>query len=151
MAGRLKNSRKPPRPRSSMERIVERCLPWSYGDNYVPAFRATRPEGMSLSRISRLPMPNYKRDLQPQSGAEAIVMCWVMHQPDFVDALENRPCCPVPGLPILFGHPLATPANLIPSAGTVALADRIGITHPRTSDDVWRVRGESGLFVPIEF
>lgn len=127
-----------------MERIVERCLPWRYGDNYIPAFRATRTEGMSISRIGRLPMPNFQRDVHPQSAAEAVVMCWVAYQPEFIEALENRPCCPVPGLPILFGHPLADPANLKPSSGTAALAEQIGIKHPATNDDVWRTRGEQG-------
>jgi hypothetical protein len=140
----MTRSRKPQRPRSSMERMVERCLPWSFGDRYVPAFLATRVEGMSISRIGRIPMPNFKRDLHPQSGAEATVMCWVVYQPGFVEALENRPCCPVPGLPILYGHPLATPENLKPSSGTAALAEQMGIAHPRTSDDVWKARGEKG-------
>lgn len=125
-----------------MERIVERCLPWRYGEDYVPAFRATRTEGMSISRIGRLPMPNFQRDLHPQSAAEATVMCWVAYQPGFVEALENRPCCPVPGLPILSGHPLATTKNLMPSSGTAALAAEIGIEHPRTNDDIWKVRSE---------
>lgn len=144
MVGATKTTRRPPRPRSAMERIVERCLPWRFGDDYIPAFRATRTEGMSISCIGRLPMPNFKRDLHPQSAAEAAVMCWVAYQPDFIEALENRPCCPVPGLPILMGHPLANTANLTPSSGTAALAQQIGIKHPQISDDVWKARGEKG-------
>lgn len=119
-----------------MERIVGRCFPWRYGDEYVPAFRATRAEGMSISRIGRLPMPNFARDLHPQSAAEATVMCWVAYQTEFVDALENRPCCPVPGLPILAGHPLTSLQALPPSSGTIALAAKLGLRHPRTNDDV---------------
>lgn len=125
-----------------MECIIERCLPWRYGDEYVPAFRATRAEGMAISRIGRLPMANFRRDLHPQSAAEAAVMCWVMYQPDFLEALENRPCCPVPGLPILSGHPLAISADLKPSSGTAAIAEIIGVKHPKTVDDVWQQRGE---------
>ena len=63
--------------------------------------------------------------------------------PEFVEALEKRPCCPVPGLPVLYGHPLVHSADWKPSSGTVALAEQIGIKYPRASNDVMKDRGEN--------
>jgi len=119
-----------------MCRIIDRCLPWSYGDDYVPALLATRNDGASRGRLHQIPAPGWKRSMHFMSAAEARIAAWVAYQPDFVEGLENRPCVPIPGLPVLDGHPLLAGKPLPSSSGTVELAKRLGIRHPTTVNTV---------------
>lgn len=127
--------RKPQRALTDMHRIVDRCFPWSYGNEYVPAFLAKRSEAPSKGRIYRVPMPKWQREMQFMSAVEARVAVHVIYQPNFVEGLENRPCSLVPGIAILDGHPLAKDKILPFSSGTVEIANVLGIRHPVTSDD----------------
>lgn len=132
---RRRKQRKPARALSTMRQIVDRCFPWSYGKDYVPAIKTTRKEGPTKSRLHRAPMAKSARALQPVSAAEMRVGVWVVYQPSFLEALENRPCMLVPGVPILDGYPLLQGKPLPYSSGTVELAKLLGIKHPMTSDD----------------
>jgi hypothetical protein len=130
-----RGKRRTPRALTDMRRIIDRCFPWSYGNDYIPAFLARRSEAPSMGQISRLPMPKWKREMQFLSAVEARVAVHVLYQPNFVEGLENRPCCPVPGVAVLDGHPLCAGKNLPYSSGTVEIARALGIAHPTTCDD----------------
>lgn len=131
---RLSISRRPsPRADSVMRRIVADCFPWRYGNDYVPAILATRSSGPSQGRLHELPMPGWKRSMQFLSAAEMRIAAWVIYQPEYIEALENRPCLPIPGFPILDGHPLLDRQELPGSSGTAEIARRIGIRHPMTT------------------
>jgi hypothetical protein len=93
-----RRKRKPPRALTDMRRIVDRCFPWAYGNDYIPAFLAKRSEAPSKGRIYRMPMPKWNREMQFLSAAEARVAVHVIYQPNFIEGLENRPCSLIPGL-----------------------------------------------------
>lgn len=120
---------------AGMRRIIDRCLPWSYGNDYIPALLATRQEGRSKGRLYRVPMPKWDREMHFMSAAAMRVAVHVVYQPDFIEGLENRPCCPVPGLAVLEGHPLLIGQHLPSSSGTVLIADALGVHHPMTTDN----------------
>jgi hypothetical protein len=134
-ANRRIRKRKPPRALSDMHRIIDRCLPWSYGNDYSAALLATRSEGPSKGRLHRVPLPKWDRDMHFMSAAEARVAVYVIYQPNFLEGLENRPCLTIPGIPILDGHPLARGKTLPYSSGTIEIARSLGFKHPVTSDD----------------
>lgn len=118
-----------------MVRIVDRCFPWRYGDEYLPALLATRTEGGSYGRLHRIPAPGLNRELHFMSAAEARIAAWVIYQPNFIEILENRPCMPIPGIAILDGHPLLVGKTLPYSSGTIEVARRLKIKHQVTKDD----------------
>lgn len=134
-----------------MQRIVERCFPWRYGDDYVSAIQATRPEGPSRGRLHQVPLPGMFRQMHFLSAAEARVAAWVIYQPDFIEGLENRPCMPIPGIAVLDGHPLLQGQTLPNSSGTVELSRRLGIFHPMVDDDrnITRRNEHAADFFPI--
>jgi hypothetical protein len=80
-------------------------------------------------------MPKWERDMHFLSAAEMRVAVWSAYQPNFLEGLENRPCSPIPGIPILDGHPLLNGRMLPYSSGTVEIAKALGIKHPMTCND----------------
>lgn len=126
---------RPPRAYSRMRQIVDRCFPWKYGNDYVSALQTTRFEAPSQGRLHRVPTPGFDREMHFISAAEARVAAWLVHQPDFIEGLENRPCMPIPGIPVLDAHPLLRGECLPKSSGTAKLAQELGIKHPMVIDD----------------
>ena len=124
-----------PRSLSSMRRIIDRCFPWKYGNDYIPALLATRTEGPRKGRLHRIPMPKWSREMHFMSAAQARVAAHIIYQPNFIEGLENRPCSPISGVAILDGHPLVHGQTLPFSSGSVEISRMLGFKHPATCDD----------------
>lgn len=128
-----RQQRRSPRAYATMCAIVDRCFPWRYGDEYVSAIPTNRASSPSRGRLHQIPVPGWHRTMHFLSAAEMRVAVWVIYQPAFIECLENRPCLPIPGFPVLDGHPQLYGKELNPSSGTGELARRLGIRHPMTS------------------
>jgi hypothetical protein len=110
--------------------IVDRCFPWRYGDEYMSAIPTSRASSPSRGRLHQISVPGWRRTMHFLSAAEMRVAVWVIYQPAFIECLENRPCMPIPGYPVLDGHPQLRGKTLNSSSGTVELARCLGIKHP---------------------
>lgn len=105
-----------------------------WGANYIAAIFADPKEapGISTGTILR-PRKVGMREFHTLSSNEAFVALLALHHPNCWDLHEQRILPPTPRPHYLFGHPRASGLSFSHFAGTLDVADRLGVLskHPR--------------------
>lgn len=114
--------------------IKERQWKDRWGLDYVAAIRADPKEAPGISTGSILrPRKLGGREFHTLSAAETFTSLLVLHHPNCWEAWEQRVLFPTARPHPLFGHPSTSGIALKPLAGTIDVADRLGILskHPK--------------------
>lgn len=126
MANRVKTE-------ARLARIFDRQWVDHWGRDYVPSVWATPQEapGWTWASVMR-PAKLGGREFHTFGKAEEFAAYLALHNNRLWDLHEGRMLFPGPRAHFLHGHPRAAGVDLRPIAGTVAVADRMGILpkHP---------------------
>ena len=104
-----------------------------FGKDYDPAIHATREEGPRVSRLFRVWNEQLGRDLHLLSRSEFHATLLALFHPGLFDLHEQKMLSPAPAPHPLSGHPHVATSGLPKHAGTVKVADRLGVLkkHPK--------------------
>lgn len=114
-------------------RYMRRQSSSRFGNHYEPAIRATREEGPRISRLFRVWNEPLGRDLHLLSRSEFHAALLALFHPGLFDLHEQKLLSPVPAPHPLSGHPRVATSGLPTHAGTVKVAERLGVLkkHPK--------------------
>ncbi|KMT56572.1 PDDEXK family nuclease [Pseudomonas fildesensis] len=115
----------------TLTRIRNRQGNFRWGDDYLPAIFAVPGEAPKGSRVCRLNSRKLERALHLLSIPERVFTQLALFHPAVFDIHEQKLLHPQAHVHPLHGHPLAQGASLKPLAGTLAIANHIGMDHAK--------------------
>lgn len=103
-----------------------------WGSDYVAGIWADPKEAPGISTGSILrPAKVGLREFHTLSSAETFASLLVLMHPNCWEVQEQRIMYPLPRPHLLFGHPRASGLPLKQFAGSIEIADRLGLKHPK--------------------
>ncbi|MES2884201.1 MAG: hypothetical protein V4709_05320 [Pseudomonadota bacterium] len=117
---------------SRLQEILHRQLPARFGDDYLPAIRATPAEAPSVSRCTVLRSPKWRREIHVLSHPELKAVLLALYHPQLFDLHEQKILFPYPQPNPLKGFHRTQDRDLQDFKGTVDVCRRLGLErrHP---------------------